>query len=310
MNRFQQQHHALGSEVFLTLVTEKDEASANRLFDRLLKHITTFERQFSRFLPDSELTRFNQQSGRRTAVSPSFARLLRAAKSLAEQTDGLYNPFVLPALQRAGYLGSWPKPEADLAATNFTARKLVTVSELDIGDSWAKIPETAALDFGGIGKGYLLDELAKMLDTQKLTGYWLSLGGDIICSGHDLDNRQWQVTVQSAVELDKNVQTIANQQGHKLAIATSGVTKRQGIKNGQAWHHIIDPRTGQPADTNILTVTVTAEKAANADVYAKCIVIAGAEQAEKYKTAGVIKLFLLQTAGQTATMTGKGNGHR
>jgi len=310
MNRFQQQHHALGSEVFLTLVTEKDETATNRLFDRLLKHITAFEQQFSRFLPDSELTRFNQQAGRRTVVSPSFGRLLKAAKSLAERTGGLYNPFVLPALQRAGYLGSWPKPEADLAATNFTTRKLVAVDQLSIGDLWAKIPETAALDFGGIGKGYLLDELAEMLDTQKLVGYWLSLGGDIICSGHDLDNQEWQVAVQNAVELGKNVQTIVNQQSRKLAIATSGITKRQGIKNGQTWHHIIDPRTGHPADTNILTVTVTADKAANADVYAKCIVIAGAEQAEKCKTSGVIKSFLLQTVGQTATMTREGSEHK
>jgi FAD:protein FMN transferase len=175
-----------------------------------------------------------------------------------------------------------------------------------IEKSSASIPTGTALDFGGIGKGYLLDELAEFLDpkltTAQLVGYWLSLGGDIICAGHDLDSQPWQVAIQSALELAKNVDIIKNEAGRKLAIATSGVTKRQGLKDGQAWHHIINPRTSKPADTNILTATVTADEAVAADVYAKCVVIAGAEQAKKYQAQGVIQSFLTQAKQDERTL--------
>ncbi len=295
MERYQQQYRALGSDAVLTLVTEGGAAYAERLFDRLRQHIEAFEQQFSRFLPESELTQFNQKAGAKTTVSNSFRKLLSTTKNLAVETDGLYNPFILPALQQAGYLGSWPQPEAGRAATDFSERTVVPPEELRIGDSWARMPEGSALDFGGIGKGYLLDELADLLDGENLGGYWLSLGGDINCAGHDIEDQIWRVAVQSALEPDKSIDTITNPDGRKLAIATSGVTKRQGVKAGKHWHHLIDPRTGEPADTTILTATVTAEQAVIADVYAKCIVIAGVEQAEQYQADHRIQSFLIQT---------------
>jgi thiamine biosynthesis lipoprotein len=295
MARYQQHYRALGSTVLITLVTTASAANRAVIFAKLYSQITAFEQQFSRFLPTSELTSFNQSAGAKTAVSPSFMGLLKTAKQLAAQTAGLYNPFILPALQQAGYLGSWPQPEHSIADTVFTDRQLTTVDQLILGDGWAKIPNTAALDFGGIGKGYLLDQLAQELDDEPLSGYWLSLGGDIICAGHDLNGRDWQVAVQDALDTTKNIETIANQSGHKLAIATSGITKRRGLKDGREWHHLIDPRTGQPARTAILTATVTAKQAVLADVYAKCVVIAGADQAKQYQVAGVIQTCLLQS---------------
>jgi FAD:protein FMN transferase len=135
------------------------------------------------------------------------------------------------------------------------------------------------LDFGGIGKGYLLDNLSKMISSRHVAGYWLSLGGDIICSGHDVDGQPWRVGVQNATESTENIQYIENRHGDMLAIATSGTTKRKGIRNGTKWHHIIDPRSGLPAETDILTVTATAKSAVIGDVYAKVAVIAGSKEA-------------------------------
>jgi thiamine biosynthesis lipoprotein len=295
MKRYQQQYHALGSEVFMTLVSKEDEEYSHKLFKRLRKHVDAFEKQYSRFLPDSELTQFNKRAGERIAISAGLRSLLIAARGLAEETDGLYNPFILPALQQVGYIGSWPQPETHNQATDFTDRTIVPASKLVIGSSWAKIPKNSALDFGGIGKGYLLDELAAKLTKEQLSGYWLSLGGDIICEGYDVNGQPWCVAVQSAVETSKNIDTISNHGGKRLAIATSGTTKRQGLKDGKTWHHIVDPRTGQSADTNVITATVTADQGVIADVYAKCIVIAGPKQAQLYKESRKIRSFLLQT---------------
>jgi thiamine biosynthesis lipoprotein len=130
----------------------------------------------------------------------------------------------------------------------------------------------------------------------------VSLGGDIICFGYDHHETDWQILVQDANSPDKTVGKFSNNDGHFLAIATSGVTKRKGVHQGKAWHHIIDPRTGQPAKTDILTATITADSAKVADVYCKCIVIEGIEEAVKLKSKALIQSYLLQLGGDRATI--------
>ena len=295
MRRLQETKHALGSTGILTLVVADEAASAGEALMQELWHmITVFERRFSRFLPDSELTKCNQQAGHMTAISPEFRKLVVCATSMAEATGGLYNPFVLPALQRAGYKGSWPHPERANAATSFESGRLARAGDLTIGDTWLRLPPHTALDFGGIGKGYLLDQLAEYIDDQPLVeGYWLSLGGDIICSGHDLEGAAWTVGVQHAIRTDEQVAAISNN-GKKLAIATSGTTKRKGTQDGKSWHHIIDPRTGESAQTDVLTATVIAPNATDADVYAKCLVLLGSAAAKEWASEKRIAKAILQ----------------
>ncbi len=295
--RQQYSWQALGSAVVVTIVHARTPAYGESIAAAVRQRVGAFEKRFSRFLPDSELSAFNRRAGKKVRVSGAFGRLLTAAIDLSAATGGLYNPFVLPALQHAGYRGSWPSPEQGVAGTDFSERRIVLATNISTGPGWARIPQDTALDFGGIGKGYLLDELAAFLDTKGLDGYWLSLGGDIICNGYDTDSRPWQIGVQHAEDARKIITTVDNH-GTRLAVATSGVTKRQGSHNGQLWHHLIDPRTGKPAATTVLTATVTAEQATAADVYAKCAVIAGAAWIKGAGRAGVVQSWYMQEKGK------------
>ncbi|HEY4963831.1 MAG TPA: FAD:protein FMN transferase [Candidatus Saccharimonadales bacterium] len=299
MKRYQQQFKALGSEVVITLVGIQAEGAIEVIFESLHDKIHDFEERFSRFIEGSELTSFNKHAGQKTKVSSAFTDLLGAAKDLSIKTDEIYNPFILPALQRAGYLASWNN---DFKVIDYTDRRLFSVKDIQIGDNWAKIPEDSAIDFGGIGKGYLLDELHTFLLGQGLEGYWVSLGGDIVCSGYDLDKSNWSVSIQDASDSHKSVGKISNNNGQFRAIATSGTTKRKGIKNGKAWHHIIDPRTGEPAKTDILTATITAGSATEADVFCKCILIEGKKSANCFKAKALIQSYLVQLSGDQATI--------
>ena len=279
MQQLQQTRHALGSTAYLTIVVD-DHVHPGTVFDVLWQQIDTIEQRFSRFLADSELSRCNRTAGTREPISIEFRDLLVTARMMAERSHGLYNPFILPALQRAGYKGSWPQPHIHDESLNYENRvAVVDRHELTIGDSWVQVPKHTALDFGGIGKGYLLDQLGETLQTMDIADYWLSLGGDILCSGYDAAGEAWQIGIQRARRETDTVATVINY-GQKLAIATSGTTKRQGTSENGTWHHIIDPRTGGPAKTNVLTATVSANTATSADVTAKCLVIAGKEAAE------------------------------
>jgi len=290
MRRFQQTKHALGSMAYLTVVVQ-DDRQPNELFARLWEMVDNFERRFSRFLPDSELTTFNQSAGKKHAVTLEFRTLLAAAKNMSRRTDGLYNPFVLPALQRAGYKGSWPYPERAGAAVNYELRQSASWQNITLGRNWAAIPKNTAVDFGGIGKGYLLDKLAAALHAGGVTGYWLSLGGDISCAGFDEPGTPWLIGIQDAMQEGKRIASVSNE-GRALAVATSGVTKRKGMSANGVWHHLIDPRSGLPAETDILTATVCSDSATEADVYAKCLVIAGADARDFMKTAKVREALL------------------
>ncbi len=296
MKRYQQSAHALGSDALLTLVVPKS-AAPDEVFAKLWDHIAEFEKQFSRFLPDSELSTFNQQAGQLVPVTPPFYALLTTAKELSRKTGGLYNPFILPSLQKAGYVGSWPTPNVFKKQLNYSQRASnVKIEQLLLQKNAAHIPANTALDFGGCGKGYLLDELADLLDAHGIKNYWLSLGGDIVCNGHDVTNKSWKIAVQSATDPRLVAQYIDNN-GARIAVATSGISKRHGTNNGAQWHHIIDPRTQLPATTDIVTATVSTTKAVKADVFAKCLVILGSKDSQKFLAKHHLTNVLLQKQG-------------
>jgi thiamine biosynthesis lipoprotein len=292
VSRRQIEFRALGSDVFVTLVG--DDSTFSDIFTNVQQKIDDFEKRFSRFLPTSELSLFNNSAGTSVNISHEFRRILLASQKMSKLTGGLFNPLILPNLQRSGYKGSWPHPEKFDKTVDYSDRNIVDFTELELVDGSAKIPKNTALDLGGIGKGFLLDTVSKWLQKQNLTGFWMSLGGDIVCVGHDVGGEPWQVDVASAEET--SVATVIEQQDERpLFVATSGITKRRG----KGWHHLIDPRTGQPAETNILTATVVARSGVDADVLAKSIVIAGKSFARTMKTTGKIERALLQYDDQT-----------
>lgn len=293
MQRYQDRFQALGSAAQFTLVGAITPEEAREIMAGLRHATDAFEQRFSRFRADSELTHVNSRAGERTAISPEFRDLLQASRHMAEETRGLYNPFILPSLQQAGYVGSWPEPQAAPEGADYRRRKPVAIENLEIGQDWTRMPEYGALDFGGIGKGYLLDQLADKVRTHGLEGYWLSLGGDIVLEGYDLHREAWRVGVQSAVDPNAAVADISCSPDRQ-AIATSGVTRRRGEANGKPWHHIIDPRTAEPAESQVLTATVVAGSAQSADVYAKCVVIGGASLAAKYRKKNLIDAYYVQ----------------
>jgi thiamine biosynthesis lipoprotein len=277
----QQTKHALGSDAVLTVVAD-DSDHAKSLLQTLWQQVDEFEARFSRFRVDSELSRFNATAGSETAISSEFHDLLVAARKLSLDTDGAYNPFILPALQQAGYIGSWPSPQQADSRLDFSSRRIFPISSLNISDGKATIPADAALDFGGIGKGYLLDQLADIAYDKHVKGYWFSLGGDIICEGYNEAGEPWRIGIQAAIDPSTAIANTTNIDGGLMAVATSGITKRHGSQDGRSWHHLIDPRTGLPTDSDILTATVVSLKAVHADVYASCTVLLGSSSAQKF----------------------------
>jgi len=273
---------ALGGDVTLSIVTDTSAGAADTLFGELWRQVYKFERQFSRFLPQSELSVFNRSTGLKTSITLDFRQLLLSARLLSQETNGLYNPFILPALQRAGYKKSAVAGyEHDIQA-DYTDRRVVEVDHLVIGDDWAEIPYGTALDLGGCGKGYLADQLGETLKNQSVQGYWLSLGGDIATMGRDENDKQLILAIRDAKNLETASEWVVVCPPEHTSVATSGTYRRKGQDIKKDWHHIIDPLTLEPAVTDIRLATVCAATAVRADVLASCAVILGSKKAPAF----------------------------
>jgi thiamine biosynthesis lipoprotein len=292
MQNYQKTFRALGSETVLTVVAQS-QTEAELVFVKLIDYITAFEERFSRFKVTSELSSVNAAAGEKTTVSGEFMALLKVSIELSRETEGLFNPFILPKLQEAGYRDSWQEADKKGEAPVYEGRAMATVENFELGGDWVRLPSNTALDFGGIGKGYLLARLVESVPPTQ-AGYWFSLGGDIAMGGHDVAGKAWEIGVAHALAAERRVGKFINDKGRGLAVATSGVTKRKGIRDGKAWHHLIDPRSGEPAETDLLTVTVSSDDPVRADVLAKCAVIIGSKTAWEFLEAHGVKETILQ----------------
>lgn len=291
--RYQEKKNVLGSKAEITIVTPSDHMQPTLIFDRLWQQIADFEQHFSRFKTDSELSLFNARAGQWIPVSDAFMNILRNCLVFSEHTQGTFNPFILPALQRAGYAGSWPEPKSFNPQLDVRNDEVFPASSIELGVMSARIPENSALDFGGIGKGYMLDLTANMLDQCELSGYCVSLGGDVIWSGLDEKNRLWKIGVASPADDSTPIAYITPRDNKRYAVASSTVTKRKG----NDWHHLIDPATSRPSSSSVVMSTVVAKDGTTADVFAKTYVI-NPEFIHKTSPQNILGIILQHQGGE------------
>jgi thiamine biosynthesis lipoprotein len=232
------------------------------------------EQRFSRFLADSELTRLNASAGRATAVSPEMLQLLTRARELNRRSLGAFEPAILGQLEASGYdrsfeLIGYGDPVAPGAAASGGSIARVT---LDLEARTALLPAGTRLDFGGIGKGFAVDQTAELL--AGCGGFIVNGGGDVYAAGLDPDGDAWRIGVMDPWEAAVEIEQVELKDA---AIATSSTVSRRWRTAGGWSHHLIDPRTGRPVTNGLAAASVIAPTATEADVFAKSALILGLE---------------------------------
>jgi thiamine biosynthesis lipoprotein len=228
--------------------------------------------RLTRFSPDSELSRFNASAGRWVGVGEELEMLLRESIRAFETSQGLVNVAVLPAMAAAGYT----RPLAE-------GRPMVTVSRgcavpplpdvLMVRPGLARLEQGAGIDLGGIAKGWMADRLRESLGPNAVA----NLGGDLSAGGVGPDGAGWPVGLAGMTVLLRD-----------RGAATSSVRRRRwgGL------HHLIDPRTGEPARTGLEEVSVIAANGLEAEVVAKTALLLGPEVAPAYCAASALAWWL------------------
>jgi len=233
--------------------------------------------RFSRFLPGSEISLFNAQAGRQVEVSPELEAMLRTAVDAWWASGGLVNACVLDAMLGVGYsrpLREGPTPPAPLA----TRAPLPPLPEvLHVGSGSALLHPGSGIDLGGLAKGWMADLLTAELGENCL----VNLGGDLFARGGGPSGDGWPVALGGVTLLLRD-----------QAAATSGIRRRSWSGGGQTLHHLIDPRTGRSAVTDLGEVSVVAESAVRAEVCAKTALLLGSDHAPAYLAANALGWWL------------------
>lgn len=232
-----------------------------------------WEQVLSRFRYDSELTRLNQIHERPVQVSQTMWDVLQAARRAEQMTGGLVTPTLLEALIEAGYDRPFETlPLRDTYILDPMRISIQSLARIEVNSSarTVTLPPAVTLDFGGIAKGWCAHQAMKRLQAEGPA--LVNAGGDISISGPRSDGSQWQIGIADPFRPGKEIETLYLEQ---CGVATSGKDRRRWTRNGLLQHHIIDPLTGQPAETDLLTVTVIAPDAMEAEAAAKAAFILG-----------------------------------
>jgi FAD:protein FMN transferase len=245
----------------------------DRLLERAAHRLAELEGRWSRFRPDSEISRLNAAPGEAMAVSDDTLILLCRAVLGWRRTGHRFDPTVHAAMVANGY-------DRDFALITAGRRAVPAVRpapgcasiHIDLVGSRVRLPAGVRVDPGGIGKGLAADLVAQCLVRAGATGVLVNVGGDLRVAGTPADGDSWPVRVADPFAPDRELVRVGISTG---AVASSGTLERRWRHAGIDRHHIIDPRSGLPVDTPLVGVTVFATSAWWAEVLTKAIMVGG-----------------------------------
>lgn len=280
---------------FPSMGTDIQLLAAPRLGKGVVEHVRSeFEHvanRLSRFRPDSELSRLNATTGRPFAASPLLRHVLGEALAAAAESSGLFDPVVLRAVEAAGYSESIEYVRATtrvqtLVRTRTTYRDVV-ISD----DGTVFLPEGAGIDLGGFAKGWTVDRASHLM----AGGNWvINAGGDLLTHGRGPDDAGWIVGIEDPFAPGRDVAIVRL---HDVALATSSTMRRRWRTRSGFAHHLIDPRTQRPSETDAASVSVIAATTARAEVLAKTLLLRGSGEALAYASSNSISAIVIDERG-------------
>lgn len=261
---------AMGSHMLAAV--DNDTPQAVTRLGQVPGWFAVWESRLSRFQHDSELSSLNQSAGAPFGVSDVLWEALQTSVNAARLSEGLVTPTVAPWVEAAGY---------DRSFETIAVRGSEAVAPPPAPAAWrgvrleptghiVTLPVGIRLDLGGTAKGWAAERALHRL--RALGPALVNAGGDIAVHGPRLDELGWAVGVSDPFQPDRSLELLSLSHG---AVATSGRDYHRWKQDGMWLHHIIDPRTGLPAVTDVLSATVVAPSTVEAEVAAKVALILG-----------------------------------
>ncbi len=231
------------------------------------------------YLKDSDITRFNQGTGAFRFNLPYFLPVLEKSREVFSQSNGAFDPTVMPLVNVWGFGPAEPLNPGNLnvdSIRTFVGFELVQFNR----DSVWKLDPRTQLDFGGIGQGYGADVVLEFLKSKDITNMLVEVGGEGVALGRNVrENRPWEIGILDPASTRDNLFFKAYVSLENKSFTTSGNYFNYRVVDGVKYSHSIDPSTGYPSQQQILSASVFCKDGITADAWATALMVMGHEKA-------------------------------
>ena len=263
-------------------IDNMSQKDAEMLIDKAFEECTKYENLFSRTIKNTDIYKINHAKGKPVKVSKETIDLVKEGLAVSKETDGLFDITV----GRLTALWDFSNPEPKVPKDSDIQKALTTVGYENViikGDTiQLKNPETW-LELGAIAKGYIADQLTIFLEENGVTSGIVNLGGNIVTIGEmENDKGPWPIGIETPYSERQEITGKVMMQDQTLV--TSGVYERCFTENGKTYHHVLDPKTGYPMDTDILGVSIKSksQNSSLCDAYSTTCLMLGSGQAKNF----------------------------
>ncbi len=275
---------------------------APELMDRISERCRFFEDRFSRTKEGSDIWNINQAHGAPVEVSEETARCIEASLAYSEASGGLFDISIGAVSSLWDFVeGIKPDDDAIKEAVKHVDYRTISVD----GTTVTLTDPDAMLDLGGIAKGFITDDLVSMLREAGCKSAMLSLGGNVYVLGESFRGDDWNVGVQNPNGAANDV--IASIPARNKSLVTSGLYERSFTVDDVLYHHILDPRTGYPAKTDLASASIVSDSSTDGDAYSTTLFLMGHDKAMDLLNSDERFSGLLVDTNDTATAS---NGSR
>lgn len=249
-------------------------SNAQEIINNSFARLKEIENEMSTTIVSSEISKINSHSGENVKVNADTYRVIKKAVKYAALTNGRFDPSVGPLVKLWG-IGT---EDARVPAQDEIKEvlKLVNYQWVVLDDEQMTVrleKQGMSLDLGAIAKGYAADELRKIVKSFRVDSAYVNLGGNVLVIGGKPDGTSWKVGIQDPRHNRGNV--MASIDVRDKTLVTSGNYERYFEKDGVIYHHILDPNTGYPADSGLLSCTIITNDSFDADALSTSVFILG-----------------------------------
>lgn len=290
----------MGTTYTVKAVDPSGRLDGDSLGERIQARLDAVNAAMSTYREDSEVSRFNRaETTDWFEVSRETAAVVAEALRIGTRTDGAFDVTVGPVL-KLWHFGAGASVSSDslpsdaeiASAKEQTGFELVSVRMSP--PALKKERPGLTLDLSGIAKGYAVDEVAAILESQGLAHYMVEIGGEVRAKGKNGHSQAWRIAVEKPVSGERSIQRVVLL--HDASMATSGDYRNYFEIDGKRYSHVIDPRLGRPVSHPVVSVTVIAPNCATADALATGLMVLGSQAGYALSCEeGIPALFILKT---------------
>jgi len=271
------QGKAQGTTYHVTLEVPEHLTAAD-VQQQLEKRLAEIDKSLSTYRPDSEISRFNQQStGESLTVSDDFIKVIEISQYVFQNSNGAFDLTVKPLIDLWGFGSKVSLKHFESVPADADIQKAIrelNFAALSIKGNTITKSSLITIDVNGVAQGYSVDALHQLLKNMGVLNYMIELGGEIATHGHNPKGKSWHIGIDWP-ESSSNKRVYSTLLLNDNFVSTSGDYRDYYEIKGKRYSHTIDPRTGKPVEHRLASVTVLASSVALADAWCTAFMVLG-----------------------------------